>query len=216
MQNTAENKYSFKVVLLGEGCVGKTSLVLRYVEDKFNKKHITTLQASFLTKKINYNGNRIHLNIWDTAGQERFHALGPIYYRSSNGAILVYDVTDEGSFQKVKNWVRELKMMLGADIVLAIAGNKIDLQKDIIVPLETAESYAESVGAKHFETSAKNNIGVEELFLELTNMMIASHDAKQTENTDSRTNSLRRSNRLVVADSSDMAENGSSRCCGNG
>lgn len=216
MQNTTENKYSFKVVLLGEGCVGKTSLVLRYVEDKFNKKHITTLQASFLTKKINYNGNRIHLNIWDTAGQERFHALGPIYYRSSNGAILVYDVTDEGSFQKVKNWVRELKMMLGADIVLAIAGNKIDLQKDIIVPLETAESYAESVGAKHFETSAKNNIGVEELFLELTNMMIASHDAKQTENTDSRTNSLRRSNRLVVADSSDMAENNSSRCCGNG
>lgn len=90
----------------------------------------------------------------------RFHALGPIYYRSSNGAILVYDVTDEGSFQKVnslflcyrhnvclheflstkvKNWVRELKMMLGADIVLAIAGNKIDLQKDINVPLETAE-----------------------------------------------------------------------------
>lgn len=97
-------------------------------------------------------------------------------------------------------------------------------------------SYAESVGAKHFETSAKNNVGVEELFLELTNMvnfsrlkfnlklakyflfaqMIAAHDAKQTENTNSRTNSLRRSNRLVVADSSDMEDTSSSRCCGNG
>lgn len=69
----------------------------------------------------------------------RFHALGPIYYRSSNGAILVYDITDEDSFQKVKNWVKELKKMLGADIVLAIVGNKIDLNKDRNVPLETAE-----------------------------------------------------------------------------
>lgn len=69
----------------------------------------------------------------------RFHALGPIYYRSSNGAILVYDITDEDSFQKVKNWVKELKKMLGSEIVLAIVGNKIDLNKDRNVPLETAE-----------------------------------------------------------------------------
>nr|XP_038934640.1 ras-related protein Rab-21 isoform X1 [Rattus norvegicus]XP_038934641.1 ras-related protein Rab-21 isoform X1 [Rattus norvegicus] len=98
----AGRAYSFKVVLLGEGCVGKTSLVLRYCENKFNDKHITTLQASFLTKKLNIGGKRVNLAIWDTAGQERFHALGPIYYRDSNGAILVYDVTDEDSFQKVK------------------------------------------------------------------------------------------------------------------
>lgn len=69
----------------------------------------------------------------------RFHALGPIYYRSSNGAILVYDITDEDSFQKVKNWVKELKKMLGAEIVLAIVGNKIDLNKDRVVELEKAE-----------------------------------------------------------------------------
>lgn len=114
---------SFKVVLLGEGCVGKTSLVLRYTEDKFNDKHVSTLQvrlvlllflrprlavisllclqASFVKKKLNLNGRRVNLAIWDTAGQERFHALGPIYYRMSNGAILVYDITDEDSFQKV-------------------------------------------------------------------------------------------------------------------
>eukprot|EP00057_Strongylocentrotus_purpuratus_P012963 XP_011667437.1 PREDICTED: ras-related protein Rab-21 [Strongylocentrotus purpuratus] len=92
---------NFKVVLLGEGCVGKTSLVLRYVENKFNDKHITTLQASFLNKKLNIGGKRVNLDIWDTAGQERFHALGPIYYRDSNGAILVYDITDEDSFTKL-------------------------------------------------------------------------------------------------------------------
>ncbi|NXX25886.1 RAB21 protein, partial [Nicator chloris] len=114
--------FSFKVVLLGEGCVGKTSLVLRYCENKFNDKHITTLQASFLTKKLNIGGKRVNLAIWDTAGQERFHALGPIYYRDSNGAILVYDITDEDSFQKVKNWVKELRKMLGNEICLCIVG----------------------------------------------------------------------------------------------
>lgn len=145
--------YNFKVVLLGEGCVGKSSLVLRYVEDIFNPKHVTTIQvcvmthctcwastdlasvfplpkASFLNKKITLNGKRINLCIWDTAGQERFHALGPIYYRSSDGAILVYDITDQDSFQKVKNWVRELKKMLGTEIILTIVGNKTDLEKE--------------------------------------------------------------------------------------
>ena len=112
---------NFKIVLLGEGCVGKTSLVLRYVEDKFHEKHFSTiqvcyrleksmiksllknlsLQASFLTKKINLDGRRLTLAIWDTAGQERFHALGPIYYRESHSAILVYDITNQDSFVKV-------------------------------------------------------------------------------------------------------------------
>ncbi|XP_063546820.1 ras-related protein Rab-21 [Cydia strobilella] len=172
MSTSAGGVYNFKVVLLGEGCVGKTSLLLRYIEDKFNDKHLTTLQATFLNKKININGKRINLSIWDTAGQEKFHALGPIYYRNSNGAILVYDITDEDSFVKVKNWVKELKKMLGPDIVLLIAGNKIDLEHERTVPLEEAESYAAMVGAKHFYTSAKLNQCVEDLFLELTREMV--------------------------------------------
>ncbi|KAB7501111.1 Ras-related protein Rab-21 [Armadillidium nasatum] len=164
--------YNFKVVLLGEGCVGKTSLVLRYVEDKFSDKHISTLQASFLTKRINIDGQRVNLAIWDTAGQERFHALGPIYYRDSHGAILVYDITDEDSFQKVKNWVRELRKMLGNDICLAIAGNKVDLEKDRHVSKELAETYSEEVGAFHCFTSAKTDEGVDEIFLNLSNQMM--------------------------------------------
>lgn len=124
MSSSTSGNQNFKIVLLGEGAVGKTSIVLRYVEDKFNDKHISTLQvsircslkfwynvktcsnyyrfqASFLNKKLNISGKRVNLAIWDTAGQEKFHALGPIYYRMSNGAILVYDITDEDSFQKV-------------------------------------------------------------------------------------------------------------------
>lgn len=202
--------YSFKVVLLGEGCVGKTSVVLRYVENKFNEKHLTTLQASFLNKKLNIGGKRVNLAIWDTAGQERFHALGPIYYRDSNGAILVYDITDEDSFQKVKSWVKELRRMLGNDICLCIAGNKIDMEKDRHVAVAEAEAYAASVGARHFHTSAKLNKGIEEMFLDLSKGMIE----KAGNDTVTRPGGKNsRKSVVVVDDSADMQPPSSGGCC---
>lgn len=92
-----------------------------------------------MTKKLNIDGQRVNLAIWDTAGQEQFHALGPLYYRNSNGAVLVYDITDESSFPKVKVWVKELRKMLGNDVCLVIVGNKTDLEKERHVSLEEAE-----------------------------------------------------------------------------
>ena len=163
---------NFKVVLLGEGSVGKTSLVLRYVRNEFNEEHITTIQASFLNKKLTVDDTRVNLAIWDTAGQEKFHALGPIYYRDANGALLVYDITDRDSFDRVQNWVKELRKMLGDNIVLVIAGNKADLERRRVVTLEEAEQYAASVGAKHLSTSAKQNKGVAELFLHMTKELL--------------------------------------------
>lgn len=207
------NGYNFKVVLLGEGCVGKTSVALRYVEDKFNDEHITTLQASFLNKKLNINDKRVNLAIWDTAGQEKFHALGPIYYRMSNGAILVYDITDEDSFQKVKSWVKELKKMLGSDVCLVIAGNKVDLERDRMVATEEAEEYAKQVGAVHFHTSAKLNQNIEQLFLDLTQRMMQHADEIEHKSTLSRTNSTRR-NVVVVEDDIGLDQPVKSSCCG--
>jgi Ras-related protein Rab-21 len=98
----------FKVVLLGEGRVGKTSIVLRFTKGEYDDRQQSTVQASFIDKKISVDGNIAQLSIWDTAGQERFHALAPIYYRDADVAIIVYDVTDVQSFEKVKNWVRFL------------------------------------------------------------------------------------------------------------
>lgn len=200
--------YSFKVVLLGEGCVGKTSVVLRYVENKFNDKHLTTLQASFLNKRINIGGKRVNLSIWDTAGQERFHALGPIYYRDSNGALLVYDITDEDSFAKVKNWVKELRKMLGNDICLCIVGNKIDLDRDRHVTVAEAEQYAASVGAKHFHTSAKMNKGIEELFLDLSKSMIEKAGEDNHKNSKG---GNRKS--VMVVDDTPQEQQGKGGCC---
>lgn len=166
------------------------------------------------------------LNICDTAGQEIFHSLGPIYYRNSNGAILVYDVSSDESFEKIKMWIKELKKVVGEDISCVIVGNKIDLVKDGKIQYNESPhaQYAESVGALHFLTSAKLNENIDELFLEISKKMIKAHDEKQSANaTLNRTNSMRR--RLRVEDeSSQPDESGgqqgsggggnSSRCCG--
>lgn len=168
----------FKVVLLGEGRVGKTSILLRYTRGEYNDRQVSTLQASYLDKKIDLASTSVQLSIWDTAGQERFHALGPIYYRDADGALLVYDITDAESFNKVQKWVKELRKIVGNDICIAIAGNKVDLEKDRHVDVKEALSYAESVGAAHYNTSAKANKGLEEAFGELSKKMLEKRGAK--------------------------------------
>lgn len=168
------SEQSFKVVLLGEGRVGKTSLVLRYTQGVFSDSQKSTIQATFLTKKLVVDDRRISLAIWDTAGQERFHALGPIYYRDANGALLTFDLTDSDSFTKVKNWVKELYRVVGKDIKLCIAGNKCDLERHRQVTDKQAEEYAASVGAAYFPTSAKLNKGVDDAFLALAKSILAS------------------------------------------
>ncbi len=163
----------FKVVLLGEGRVGKTSILLRYTKGEYNDRQVSTLQASYLDKEVSLGeGSIAKLSVWDTAGQERFHALGPIYYRDADGALLVYDITDAESFQKVKQWVKELRKIVGNEITLAIAGNKIDLEKNRNVQESEAIKYAESVGASHYNTSAKANKGLTEVFNDLSSRML--------------------------------------------
>jgi Ras-related protein Rab-21 len=167
-----DDSSTFKLVLLGEGRCGKTSLLVRYIHDTFSDKQQSTVQAAQIEKDLLIGRRKVTLSIWDTAGQERFHALGPIYYRGANGAVLVYDITDPDSFVKVRDWVKELRVECGPDIVLVIVGNKIDLMKDKRVDIEEAKGYAESIGASHLLSSAKSGKGVEDIFLEVTKAIL--------------------------------------------
>eukprot|EP00750_Incisomonas_marina_P030062 INCI7260.2.p5 GENE.INCI7260.2~~INCI7260.2.p5 ORF type:complete len:206 (+),score=38.48 INCI7260.2:202-819(+) len=169
-------KHRFKIVLLGEGRVGKTSIVVRYVKQKYDARMESTLQASFLKKQIVVDGDTVQLNIWDTAGQERFHALGPIYYRDADGALLVYDITYGDSLGRVKEWVKELRKM-DRNIPIAIAGNKIDLEKDRHVSEKEATSYAKSINAIHVHTSAKQGKGLDEVFTALSRAIVAKNSS---------------------------------------
>ncbi|KAH7825245.1 Rab21b [Monocercomonoides exilis] len=155
---------AYRVVFLGEGRVGKTSLIMKYVKNVFTDKQESTTEAQNFRQNVKVDDVVVPLDIWDTAGQERYHSLGPIYYRDAKGAILVYDITDIDSFVKVKKWVKELHAMVGTNIAIAICGNKIDREREKVVDLSEAEAYASSVGAVHFTTSAKSGKGVQETF----------------------------------------------------
>lgn len=169
-----------KIVLLGEGRVGKTSVLLRYVQNVFSDSQEQTLQAAFLKKVLNIQDDKIVLNIWDTAGQEKFHALSPIYYRDANAAVLVYDITDAQSFERVRHWVKELRQIVGRDIIIIIAGNKSDLERGRQVSAEEAEAYAASVGAPHFLVSAKLNKNIPQMFLHLAKELLKKRSQNAT------------------------------------
>eukprot|EP01084_Bolivina_argentea_P005850 11054_1 len=141
----------------------------------------------------------VSLAIWDTAGQERFHALAPIYYRDSNAAILVLDITDEKSFQKVQHWVEELHKIVGKDIVLFIAANKIDLESKRQVNSNDIDEYAHSVNAQVIQTSAKSGKGVHVLFLELTKALLK--QAVNSNRSEIRRNSRARQYIMTIDDS---------------
>lgn len=115
----------FKVVLLGESAVGKSSLVLRFVKREFHEFQESTIGAAFLTQTVQIDDTTVKFEIWDTAGQERYHSLAPMYYRGAQAALIVYDITSKDSFHKAQNWIRELQRQANANIVIALVGNKL-------------------------------------------------------------------------------------------
>ncbi|KAL7670827.1 hypothetical protein ACOME3_005746 [Neoechinorhynchus agilis] len=165
---TVPSSYQFKLVLLGESAVGKSSLALRFVKGQFYEFQESTIGAAFLTQTVNLDETSVKLEIWDTAGQERYHSLAPMYYRGAHAAIVVYDITSTSSFQRAKNWVKELRRQAAANIVIALCGNKLDLSADNrAVSTEEAQTYADDNGLLFRETSAKSAHNVNELFLEI-------------------------------------------------
>jgi len=119
-----------KLVLLGEAAVGKSSLVLRFVQNDFNENTSPTIGAAFLTQKCRLESRIVKFEIWDTAGQERFHSLAPMYYRNAAAAVVVYDITKAASLEKAKSWVKELQRQANPNIIIALVGNKVDLVSD--------------------------------------------------------------------------------------
>ncbi|XP_063230070.1 ras-related protein Rab-5C [Bacillus rossius redtenbacheri] len=155
----------FKLVLLGESAVGKSSLVLRFVKGQFHEYQESTIGAAFLTQTVCLDDTTVKFEIWDTAGQERYHSLAPMYYRGAQAAIVVYDITNQDTFGRAKSWVKELQRQASPNIVIALAGNKADLSNKRMVEYEEAQAYAEENGLLFMETSAKTAMNVNDIFL---------------------------------------------------
>ncbi|MEE6471524.1 hypothetical protein FKM82_009292 [Ascaphus truei] len=128
----------FKLVLLGESAVGKSSLVLRFVKGQFHEFQESTIGAAFLTQSVCLDDTTVKFEIWDTAGQERYHSLAPMYYRGAQAAIVVYDITNQETFARAKTWVKELQRQASPNIVIALSGNKADLTNKRMVEYEVS------------------------------------------------------------------------------
>eukprot|EP01121_Diplochlamys_sp_Union-15-3_P009735 TRINITY_DN2660_c0_g2_i1.p1 TRINITY_DN2660_c0_g2~~TRINITY_DN2660_c0_g2_i1.p1 ORF type:complete len:202 (+),score=44.74 TRINITY_DN2660_c0_g2_i1:41-646(+) len=165
MTHRMNNKvFQFKLVLLGQSAVGKSSLVLRFVKGQFLEYQESTIGAAFLTQMVSLNDTTVKFEIWDTAGQERYHSLAPMYYRGAQAAIIVYDITSEESFSRAQKWVKDLQRQ-DPEIVIALAGNKLDLEDQRVITTEMAKDYAEENSLLFSETSAKTAMNVNELFV---------------------------------------------------
>uniref|UniRef100_T1IPQ9 Ras-related protein Rab-1A n=1 Tax=Strigamia maritima TaxID=126957 RepID=T1IPQ9_STRMM len=160
-----EYDYLFKLLLIGDSGVGKSCLLLRFADDTYTESYISTIGVDFKIRTIDLDGKTIKLQIWDTAGQERFRTITSSYYRGAHGIIVVYDCTDQESFNNVKQWLQEIDRYACETVNKLLVGNKSDLTTKKIVDYATATEYATQLGIPFLETSAKNSTNVEQAFM---------------------------------------------------
>jgi len=171
-----EYDYLFKLLLIGDSGVGKSCLLLRFADDTYTESYISTIGVDFKIRTIELNGKTIKLQIWDTAGQERFRTITSSYYRGAHGIIIVYDITDQVSFNNVKQWLQEIDRYACENVNKLLVGNKSDLTNKRVVDYNAAKEFADSLNIPFLETSAKNATNVEQAFVtmatEIKNRMV--------------------------------------------
>ncbi|KAG0448262.1 hypothetical protein HPP92_027899 [Vanilla planifolia] len=163
-----EYDYLFKLLLIGDSGVGKSCLLLRFADDSYLESYISTIGVDFKIRTVEQDGKTIKLQIWDTAGQERFRTITSSYYRGAHGIIVVYDVTEQESFNNVKQWLSEIDRYATENVNKLLVGNKCDLAHQRVVPFEAGKALADEVGIPFLETSAKDATNVEQAFMKMT------------------------------------------------
>lgn len=159
-----EYDYLFKLLLIGDSGVGKSCLLLRFADDTYTPDYISTIGVDFKIRTIELDGKTIKLQIWDTAGQERFRTITSSYYRGAHGIIIVYDVTDQDSFNNVRQWLQEIDRYATGGVMKLLVGNKADLSDKKIVEYTDAKAFADSLDIPFLETSALSSTNVEQAF----------------------------------------------------
>ena len=190
--SSQEYDYLFKLLLIGNSSVGKSSLLFRFVENVWDDNFVPTIGVDFVSyiynnssinlqklKTLEVNGKKVKLQIWDTAGQERFKNITASYYRGGHGVLIVYDITDRESFENLNSWLIEIEKNANKNVYKLLIGNKCDLEDKRKVTFQEGKDFAESNGMKFMETSAKTASKVQEAFELLTNEIIKSNLNKE-------------------------------------
>ncbi|KAK2858920.1 hypothetical protein Q5P01_003540 [Channa striata] len=158
--------FLFKIILIGDSNVGKTSVVQNFKSGIFSERQQNTIGVDFTVRTVNIEGKKVKIQVWDTAGQERFRTITQSYYRSAHGAMITYDITRHSTFDSVTHWIKEVELYGAANVVLVLIGNKCDLEQERQVQFQQACDLAKDRGVlAALETSAKESQNVEEAFM---------------------------------------------------
>ena len=164
MATPQDYDYLFKVLLIGNSSVGKSSLLLRFVDNQWSDLFVPTIGVDFKIRTMEIDNKNVKLQIWDTAGQERFKNITASYYRGAHGIFVVYDISDTVSFKNINNWLIEIEKNANKNVYKILVGNKCDLEDKRTVSYQQGKELAETYGMQFIETSAKSNTNVDEAF----------------------------------------------------
>ena len=158
----AEEEYDFifKVLLIGNSDVGKSSLILRYVDQRWSDTFVPTIGVDFKIKTLMVDNKKIKMQIWDTAGQERFKTVISSYFKGSHGIFVIYDITNRDSFKNLESWLSEIEKHANPNVLKILIGNKNDLEENRYIKTEEGQAFANRNGMQFIETSAKMNTNV--------------------------------------------------------
>ena len=177
MNSEQEPQIVFKILLLGDSSVGKTSILLKYISNKFDESSISTVGVDYMDKIIDYNKFKIKLQIWDTSGEEKFRTITKNFYRNADGLLVVFDLTKKESYDHIRSWINEAKEN-NDKLKTILIGNKLDLKDERIVAIDVAKQFAEKNNLKYIETSAKDGTNINESFQAIIDLLF---DGKSSE-----------------------------------
>jgi len=175
-------QHLFKVIVVGAGKVGKTSLTIRFAEDRFRESYLPTLGVDFMTKNLTVNEANVKLQLWDTGGQEFVMSLLPFYFSGAAGGVLVYDITNRNSFNSLDYWLKQIRQNAG-EVPVVLAGNKVDIADQRKVSTEEAQAFAADKNLIYLETSAKTGVSVPDLFEGIVKVIMDRESKKRASKT---------------------------------
>ena len=174
----------YKIIIIGDTCVGKSNILTRYLKDEFREDSKSTVGVELGTKFLKIKGTGAKLQIWDTAGQERYRSITSSYYKGSHGCFIVYDITSESSFENVDKWFEQAQKEASKDVSLILVGNKCDLENERKISKEKGEEKARSLNCPFFETSALSKIKIDDIFNEMVNNIFERTGGSKNEDDD--------------------------------